>query len=207
LAKALHSAKHSRVQLKGLIGSSDAVLAVALFLLQQKTTLFVLPDREEAAYFLNDLENILGKEALFFPASCRKAFDFTQPDNSMVLQRAEVLNELKKAQSTARLVVSYPEALCEKVINRKSLEKNTLEITEGAKLDIEFIADFLTDYEFEGYPLRKDFPLSGHTEVRYDDELKKVVYEKVNLPQAYRDFDFESPWEGTKYIKKEQDKR
>ena len=65
----------------------------------------------------------------------------------------------------------------------------------------------LTDYEFEGYPLRKDFPLSGHTEVRYDDELKKVVYEPVKLSQAYRDFDFESPWEGTKYIKKEQDKR
>jgi NADH-quinone oxidoreductase subunit C len=65
----------------------------------------------------------------------------------------------------------------------------------------------LTDYEFEGYPLRKDFPLSGHTEVRYDDELKKVVYEPVKLSQAYRDFDFESPWEGTEYIKKEQDKR
>jgi NADH-quinone oxidoreductase subunit C len=65
----------------------------------------------------------------------------------------------------------------------------------------------LTDYEFEGYPLRKDFPLSGHTEVRYDDELKKVVYEPVKLAQAYRDFDTESPWEGTKYIKKEQDKR
>ena len=149
LAKALHSEKNPRVQLKGLIGSSDAVLAVALFLLQQKTTLFILPDREEAAYFLNDLENILGNEALFFPASCRKAFDFTQPDNSMVLQRAEVLNELKKAQSAPKLVVSYPEALCEKVINRKSLEKNTLEITEGAKVDITFIADFLTDYEFD----------------------------------------------------------
>jgi transcription-repair coupling factor (superfamily II helicase) len=67
----------------------------------------------------------------------------------MVLQRAELLNELKNAQAAARLVVSYPEALCEKVINRKSLEKNTLEITEGAKLDIEFIADFLTDYEFD----------------------------------------------------------
>jgi NADH-quinone oxidoreductase subunit C len=65
----------------------------------------------------------------------------------------------------------------------------------------------LTDYEFEGYPLRKDFPLSGHTEVRYDDELKKVVYEPVKLAQVYRDFDTESPWEGTKYIKKEQDKR
>jgi NADH-quinone oxidoreductase subunit C len=65
----------------------------------------------------------------------------------------------------------------------------------------------LTDYEFEGYPLRKDFPLSGHTEVRYDDEVKRVVYEPVKLSQAYRDFDFESPWEGTKYIKKETDKR
>ncbi|MEY4343413.1 MAG: Dehydrogenase Chain [Pseudomonadota bacterium] len=65
----------------------------------------------------------------------------------------------------------------------------------------------LTDYEFEGYPLRKDFPLSGHTEVRYDDEVKRVVYEPVKLAQAYRDFDFESPWEGTKYIKKETDKR
>jgi NADH-quinone oxidoreductase subunit C len=65
----------------------------------------------------------------------------------------------------------------------------------------------LTDYEFEGYPLRKDFPLSGHTEVRYDDELKKVVYDPVKLSQAYRDFDFESPWEGTEYIKREQDKK
>ena len=108
----------------------------------------MLPDREEAAYFLNDLENILGKEVLFFPASCRKAFDFTQPDNSMVLQRAELLNELKKTEAAARLVVTYPEALSEKVINRNSLEKNTLEISEGDKLDIEFIADFLTDYEF-----------------------------------------------------------
>ena len=59
----------------------------------------------------------------------------------------------------------------------------------------------LTDYGFEGYPLRKDFPLTGHTEVRYDEAKKKVVYEKVKLDQDYRDFDFESPWEGTKYIK------
>jgi NADH-quinone oxidoreductase subunit C len=54
----------------------------------------------------------------------------------------------------------------------------------------------LTDYGFEGYPLRKDFPLTGHVEVHYDDEQKRVVYDKVNLPQAYRDFDFLSPWEG-----------
>ncbi len=58
----------------------------------------------------------------------------------------------------------------------------------------------LTDYNFEGYPLRKDFPLTGHTEVRYSEDLKKVIYEPVKLDQEYRSFDFESPWEGTEYI-------
>ena len=64
----------------------------------------------------------------------------------------------------------------------------------------------LTDYEFEGYPLRKDFPLTGFTEVRYSEDNKKVVYEPVKLEQNYRNFDFESPWEGTKYIHKETEK-
>ena len=60
----------------------------------------------------------------------------------------------------------------------------------------------LTDYQFEGFPLRKDFPLTGHKEVRYSEDEKKVVYEPVKLEQNYRNFDYESPWEGTKYIKK-----
>jgi NADH-quinone oxidoreductase subunit C len=64
----------------------------------------------------------------------------------------------------------------------------------------------LTDYGFEGHPLRKDFPLTGHTEVRYSEEKKKVVSEPVKLDQEYRNFDFESPWEGTKYIKQEKEK-
>jgi len=58
----------------------------------------------------------------------------------------------------------------------------------------------LTDYGFEGFPMRKDFPLTGYYEVRYDSESKKVVYESVNLAQAYRTFDFESPWEGTQIL-------
>ena len=64
----------------------------------------------------------------------------------------------------------------------------------------------LTDYNFEGHPLRKDFPLTGHNEVRFNEEIKKVVYEPVKLEQNYRNFDYESPWEGTKYIKKETEK-
>ena len=63
----------------------------------------------------------------------------------------------------------------------------------------------LTDYNFEGHPLRKDFPLTGHTEVRYNEEEKKVVSEPVKLEQNYRNFDYESPWEGTKYIKEQTD--
>ena len=58
----------------------------------------------------------------------------------------------------------------------------------------------LTDYGFEGHPLRKDFPLTGYVEVRYDDELKRVVYDKVRLTQEFRTFDFESPWEGVDYV-------
>ena len=61
----------------------------------------------------------------------------------------------------------------------------------------------LTDYNFKGHPLRKDFPLTGHNEVRYNEEDKKVIYEPVKLEQNYRNFDYESPWEGTKYIKEQ----
>jgi len=64
----------------------------------------------------------------------------------------------------------------------------------------------LTDYNFEGHPLRKDFPLTGFNEVRYSEKEKKVIYEPVKLEQNYRDFDFESPWEGTKYIKELNEK-
>ena len=64
----------------------------------------------------------------------------------------------------------------------------------------------LTDYGFEGYPLRKDFPLTGHNEVRYSEDEKKVIYEPVKLEQNYRNFDYESPWEGTRYIKEQSKK-
>ena len=64
----------------------------------------------------------------------------------------------------------------------------------------------LTDYGFTGHPLRKDFPLTGHNEVRYSEDEKKVVYEPVKLEQNYRNFDYESPWEGTEYIKKQTKK-
>jgi len=128
LAQALNAGKSPRIQLRGLVGSGDAAVAVALYFLQHPHMIFVLPDREEASYFQADLENLTGKEILLFPSSYRKAFEFTQPDSSNVLARAEVLNELNHSSEFGRLIITYPEALAEKVIDRASLEKNTLEI-------------------------------------------------------------------------------
>ena len=149
LAKSLNSTKHPRIHLKGLIGSSDALTSAALYFLTHSNFLFVFPDREEAAYFQSDLENLLDKEVLIFPSSYRKPFEFTQPDPGNVLQRAEVLNELIHSTEFGKLIVTYPEALAERVINRDSLEKNTLEIAQGNKLNIEFINEFLIEYDFE----------------------------------------------------------
>jgi transcription-repair coupling factor (superfamily II helicase) len=149
LAGALNASKNPRVQLRGLVGSSDAAMAVALYFLQHRHMIFVLPEREEAGYFQADLENLTGKEVLLFPSSYRKPFEFTQPDSSNVLARAEVLNELSHTTEFGQLIVTYPEALAEKVIDRASLEKNTLEIALNNKLSIDFINEFLVEYDFE----------------------------------------------------------
>ena len=149
LAKALNAGKNPRIQLRGLVGSGDAAMAAALYFLQHKHMIFVLPEREEAAYFLADLENITGKDVLLFPSSYRKPFEFTQPDSSNVLARAEVLNELNHSSEYGQLIVTYPEAIAEKVIDRASLEKNTLEIAVRNKLSIDFISEFLVEYDFD----------------------------------------------------------
>lgn len=152
------SAENARIQLKGLIGSSDALTAVASHQASLRPALFILPNAEEAAYFLSDLESVLEQQVFFFPSSYRKAFDFTQVDSANVLQRAETLTELakwaeKKEKKKAIYVVTYPDALAEKVISRNDLSNNTLVINQDSKLDISFINEFLSEYEFE----RTDF--------------------------------------------------
>lgn len=143
----------SRTHLKGLIGSQDAFVASANYFLNHRTSVFVLPDREEANYFFADLESLTEKNVLLFPSSYRKSFDFTQTDSANVLLRAEVLNELNHTSEYGHLIVTYPEALAEKVIDRNALEKNTLEILVNNKLSIDFINEFLIEYDFE----RTDF--------------------------------------------------
>ncbi|GAA4782119.1 transcription-repair coupling factor [Olivibacter ginsenosidimutans] len=148
LTKSLQG-RNARIQLRGVIGSADALIAVASYQLQERPFIFVLPDYEEAAFFLSDLEGLLDRQVLFFPSSYRKSFDFTQADSAHVLQRAETLSTLNHTSELPKMVVTYPEALAEKVINRNELSKNTLEISLNARLDIDFINEFLIEYDFE----------------------------------------------------------
>ncbi len=149
VAAALSKKKNARIQLKGLVGSSDAFIALALYSLQKQGNLFVLADREEAVYFQNDLENLSEKQVLLFPSSYRKPFDITNLDSSAILQRAEVLNELKHSSEYGKLIVTYPEAIAELVVDQEILSQNTLELVNGERVSIDSINEFLIEFDFE----------------------------------------------------------
>ena len=127
----------------------DAVLAAAIYSDTRQHAFFVLHDKEEAAYFHNDLQNLLPeKEILLFPNSYKKPYQFEEVENANILKRAETLYKINSS-TESRLVVTFPEALTEKVINRKSLLNHTLAIGQGEKIDLEFICEILVSYGFE----------------------------------------------------------
>ncbi|HEU4495616.1 MAG TPA: transcription-repair coupling factor [Flavobacterium sp.] len=124
-------------------------MAASLFKKTELPYLLILQDKEEAAYYLNDLERLLGEEdVLFYPGSYRRPYQIEDTDNASVLLRAEVLNRINSRKRPA-LVVSYPEALFEKVVTRKELDKNTLKVAVGDQVSIDFINEVLFEYEFK----------------------------------------------------------
>lgn len=138
------------IKLKGMVGSLDAVVAASLYKINHQNHLFIIPDKETAAYFHNDLQNLIGeKEVLYFPTSYRRPYQFEETENANILTRAEILNRINHKSSTGELIVTYPEALTEKVINKRSLVQNTFTIKVGDRLDIEFLAELLSTYDFE----------------------------------------------------------
>jgi transcription-repair coupling factor (superfamily II helicase) len=154
LAGKLSSPSPVKLRLTGLVGSVDAILAAALYKIQPRTQLFVFNDIDEARYFYSDLENLLeGKTVLFFPSSYRRPFQITGLDNTLVLERAEVLNRLNQHSLNGELIVTTAEALSELVITEKNLSANTYELKVGHPFDLEFFIDFLTEHHFE----RTDF--------------------------------------------------
>jgi transcription-repair coupling factor (superfamily II helicase) len=156
LAGLLKIGESARVGLAGLAGSASAMIAATVFRQVRGTHVFILPDKETAAYFSNDLENLLGevgevfhkKEVLFYPTSYKRPYEIEKVDNTNVLLRTEVLKRLGTSERAAA-VVTYPEALSEKVVTQSYLKKHTLRLRKGEAVSIDFIYDLLDEYSFE----------------------------------------------------------
>lgn len=139
----------SETQLKGLVGSSFSFVVTEIFRTSNLPFLLIFNDKEEAAFYLNDLELLLNeKDVLFYPGSYRRPYQIEETDNANVLLRAEVLNRINSRKKPA-IIVTYPDALFEKVVTRKELERNTLKISLNDNLSIDFINEVLFEYQFK----------------------------------------------------------
>ena len=119
--------ENSKIQLNGFVGSSKSILSSSIIKGSKSPQLFILNDKESANYFINDLENLINHEVFFYPASYRRTYQIEETDNSNILLRAEVLNKLNNKRNA--IIVSYPEAISEKVVSRKVLKKRTITLS------------------------------------------------------------------------------
>ena len=157
-----------------------------------------------------DIDNI--SEIIFFLKNNEKCkfkqlIDITAVDYPNREKRFKMVYRLLRHEKNNRSILNSDISIDTKVLSISNIfpsanwmEREVFDMYGIIFKDHPDLRRILTDYDFEGYPLRKDYPLTGHTEVRYSEDQKKVVYEPVKLEQNYRNFDFESPWEGTKYI-------
>ncbi len=156
----LKNSEKQRISLNGMLGSSASAAIAAVHKSVSGIHLVILSDKESAVYFCNDLENLLGdtdenfhrRHVLFFPTSYKKPYEPEKKDNSNVLMRTEVLKRIS-TRGKDTIIVTYPEALTEKVVTRKYLEKSTLKLKRGETVDLDFIYDLLDEYGF----IRSDY--------------------------------------------------
>ena len=141
----------------------------------------------------------------------RQLIDITVVDYPEKSQRFKIVYLFLSHEFNQRLILSYSISENEVISSLTSIypaanwmEREVFDMYGVSFKDHPDLRRILTDYNFEGHPLRKDFPLTGHTEVRYSEDKKKVINEPVKLEQNYRNFDYESPWEGTQYIKEQE---
>lgn len=149
IAKSLLEGNQVKMNISGLLGSAVSFIIRSVFRKTELPFLIVLDNKEEAAYYLNDLEQMIGEQdVLFYPASFRRPYQIDETDNANVLLRAEVLNRINSRKKPA-VIVTYPEALFEKVVTRRELDKNTLKVALNDKISIDFINEVLFEYEFK----------------------------------------------------------
>jgi len=139
----------NKIHCKGLSGSVVSIIIQSVFKKTEQPFLLVFNEKEEAAYYLNDLEQMLGQnDVLFYPSSYRRPYQIEETDNANVLLRSEVLNRINSRKKPS-IIVTYPEALFEKVVTKKELDKNTLKVAVGDNISIDFINEVLFEYEFK----------------------------------------------------------
>ena len=171
--------------------------------------------RHEQLYIKIDSEDLIDV-TLFIKSNentkFRQLIDITAVDYPENTQRFKVVYLFLSHEFNQRIILSYLISENEVIPSLTSIfpaanwmEREVFDMYGVKFKDHPDLRRILTDYGFEGHPLRKDFPLTGHTEVRYSEDQKKVINEPVKLEQNYRNFDYESPWEGTKYIKNQTD--
>ena len=139
---------NNHIQITNLVGSSMSFVISETFKKDDKSYLLIFNDKEEAAYYLNDLELLLShKSVLFYPGSYRRPYQIDETDNANVLLRSEVLNRINSQKKPA-IIVTYPEALFEKVVTKKDLERNTLKLTVSESVSLDFVNEVLFEYNF-----------------------------------------------------------
>ena len=143
----------------------------------------------------------------------RQLIDITAVDYPEENERFKVVYLLLSHEFNNRVILTYSineneviPSITEIFPSANWMEREVFDMYGVKFKDHPDLRRILTDYDFKGHPLRKDFPLTGHNEVRYSEDDKKVIYEPVKLEQNYRNFDYESPWEGTEYIKNQTKK-
>ncbi|MDX9773564.1 MAG: transcription-repair coupling factor [Bacteroidales bacterium] len=137
------------VMIHGLTGSSRTVVMAGVLSQQPTTHVVLLPEKEDAAYFYNDLTSLLGDDNIFFfPGTYKRSVMYDQTEPANIILRAEVLNFLSSGRRKC-IIVTYPESIMEKVVSKTNLKRNTLSIRKGAKLSIEFLEEVLREYNFK----------------------------------------------------------
>ena len=168
--------------------------------------IYITINHEDLLYVVSQLKT--NKNTKF-----RQLVDITAVDYPENQKRFKMVYLLLSHELNERILLSYfinenqqISSLTKIFPSSNWMEREIFDMYGIKFIDHPDLRRILTDYNFEGYPLRKDFPLTGHNEVRYSEDEKKVVYEPVKLEQNYRNFDYESPWEGTEYIKNQNKK-
>ena len=154
ILRKLDAGKDSNVYISGLKGSIRSLIGAVFYHKRPSPQLYILPDRESAEYFQNDLQTFLDKKHIWlFPSPFKDDQDIDKFYNQGVLERTEILSKISEPGARNPIIVTYSEAIFEKVISKRGLEENTFKAATGDKLDMDFMIDFLTTYNFE----RTDF--------------------------------------------------